>query len=136
MTVSLYVDGSYKNEIVGWGTVVVEEGLVKEELNGAISNETAEGTRQVAGELKAVMEGLIWAQKNSLKVVNIYYDYIGIEAWVTGKWKAKKNITIQYRDFIQKIQSDIKINWYKVKAHSGDKFNDIADLLAKKGVGA
>ncbi|MFQ9072177.1 MAG: hypothetical protein ACLR43_05120 [Faecalibacillus faecis] len=28
-----------------------------------------------------------------MKHISIYYDYEGIEKWVTGEWKAKKEIT-------------------------------------------
>ena len=64
----------------------------------------------------------------------IYYDYEGIEKWCSGEWKANKEGTIYYRQFCIEAMKKINISFKKVKAHSGNKYNDMADKLAKQAV--
>ncbi|MEO0598145.1 MAG: RNase H family protein, partial [Chloroflexota bacterium] len=45
--------------------------------------------------------------------------------------KANKPLTQSYRAFMQ--SHDIKVHWRKVKSHTGVKWNEVADDLAKKG---
>lgn len=125
----VYVDGSYKDGRVAWGLLIIKADEIYASFSGVFSNEEGENSRQVAGELKAVEEAVFWAKENKVAVLDIYYDYDGIKYWVTGEWKAKKNLTKKYKDFI--LNSKVKLNFYKVKSHSGDKYNDMADKLAK-----
>lgn len=62
------------------------------------------------------------------------YDYLGIEKWSTGEWKAKKDLTKDYAAFMQKYMKIINIEFEKVKAHTGVEFNEEADRLAKMAV--
>jgi len=133
MTVSAYVDGSYREGQVGWASVIVKDGKPFGELSGVMGEEEVQGTRQVAGELKAVEETLAWCKKHKVEEISIYYDYTGIREWVTGSWKAKKEITKKYRDYVR--SSGIKINWVKVKSHSGIEFNERADEIARSLIG-
>ena len=70
-----------------------------------------------------------------LTELTIYYDYKGIEMWATGEWKRNKQGTIAYHNFMQQISSKLKIAFVKVKGHSNDKYNDLADRLAKDACG-
>ena len=62
----------------------------------------------------------------------IYFDYQGIEAWYTGEWQAKSEIALFYVKESKKFKAEF--NFHKVKAHSGDRWNEEADALAKKGM--
>ena len=63
MSVSAYVDGSYREGQVGWASVIVKAGKAFAELSGVMTEEEVQGTRQVAGcELKAVEETLAGAK--------------------------------------------------------------------------
>ncbi|MED9947073.1 MAG: RNase H family protein, partial [Peptacetobacter hiranonis] len=64
----------------------------------------------------------------------IYFDYQGIEKWCTGEWKANKKGTIEYRDFYNSIKDKLDVSFVKVAAHTGDKYNEMADQLAKDGL--
>ena len=44
-------------------------------------------------------------------------------------------LTIGYRDKIKEFRKEIEILFVKVKAHSNEKYNDLADHLAKKYLG-
>ncbi|MFH1224062.1 MAG: RNase H family protein [Pseudomonadota bacterium] len=129
MKIDAYVDGSYREEKVGWASVIVKNGELYTELSGVVDEKEVMGTRQVAGELKAVEETLLWCRGEKIKEIYLHYDYAGIREWVTGAWKAKNPVTQKYRDYVRSV--GIKINWVKVKSHSGVKYNDMADELAR-----
>ena len=58
----------------------------------------------------------------------IYTDSMLVLNCAQGVWKRKKNIDLWKRyDLVSK---DKKIVWKKVKAHSGDKWNEYVDNLA------
>jgi viroplasmin and RNaseH domain-containing protein len=133
MSVSAYVDGSYREGQVGWASVIVKAGKAFAELSGVMTEEEVQGTRQVAGELKAVEETLAWCKKHKVEEISIYYDYTGIREWVVGSWKAKKEITQKYRNYVRAC--GIKIHWVKVESHTGVKFNEMADEIARSLIG-
>jgi ribonuclease HI len=129
----IYVDGSHINGATGYGAVILKDGEVIEELSGAVTDSNLAETRQVAGELRAVEEALAWCERNGVKEVSIFYDYDGIEKWATGAWKTNQALT---RDYARAVRSSpIRISWRKVTSHTGDRWNDRADLLAKRGAG-
>jgi len=129
----IYVDGSFINGATGYGAVVLKDGNVVDELCGGVDAAEVKDTRQVAGELVAAREALNWCRKHSIDEVSIYYDYLGVEKWATQKWKANQPLTQEYARFVG--DCPIKINWHKVDAHTGNRWNDRADALAKKGAG-
>jgi ribonuclease HI len=127
----VYVDGSYINGATGYGAVILANGQIVEELSGPVDASEANGTRQVAGELAAVKAALNWCLTHSVKEVSIYYDYFGIEKWATGQWKTNQPLTREYARFV--TQCPVRIHWHKVKSHTGNRWNDRADVLAKRG---
>ncbi|MDR1418369.1 MAG: reverse transcriptase-like protein [Endomicrobium sp.] len=122
-----FVDGSYINGITGFASVIYLGDTIKAELYGTIENTQF---RQFGGELKSVIETLKWCKQNNVKEIRINYDYIGIEKFATGKWQAKNELSLEYVDFIRKI--DIKIQWRYIRSHTGNIKNSRADMLAKK----
>ena len=130
MQIEIYVDGSEMNSSVGYGAVVLRDGDVVEELHGTVPDSLVQGTRQIAGELFAVIKAIEWCQENSVSEVTLCYDYTGIERWVSGDWKAKHPLTQNYASLIR--NSGIKVKWRKIDSHTGDIWNDRADELAKK----
>ena len=129
----IYVDGSFINGATGYGAVILKQGSVVDELFGAVAAAEVSNTRQVAGELIAVKESLKWCREHSIDEVSIYYDYLGIEKWATAQWKTNQPLTKEYARFVQ--ECPIKIHWSKVASHTGNRWNDRADALAKKGAG-
>jgi len=129
----IYVDGSFINGSSGYGAVVLRNGQAVAELSGTVDASVVKDTRQVAGELVAVKEALKWCLQHSVNEVWIYYDYFGIEKWATREWKANLPLTTEYARYIN--ECPVKIHWRKVNSHTGNRWNDRADLLAKQGAG-
>ena len=128
--VSAYVDGSFLNNVIGYGSVILQDGQIIHEISGKMDTRY-EGHHQIGGELKAVLETVLWCNNNNIRDLHIYYDYKGIEMWARGKWKAKNELTQKYQAFM--IKQSITFHFHKVAAHTGNRWNEHADMLAKKG---
>lgn len=133
--VCIYVDGSYNplNNTYGSGVVIVESDEKKISLTGR-DNEMAK-MRNVAGEIVSATIAMNYALVNNIPKICICYDYIGIEKWCTGEWKCKNAYSQKYSDYYQKASQKIEIVFKKVKAHANNKYNEMADLLAKHATG-
>ena len=66
-----------------------------------------------------------------IQKLSIYHDYEGIASWCLGKWKTNREGTKAYKAYFDSICDRMEIEFVKVKGHSGDKYNDRADELAK-----
>ncbi|HCL4480257.1 TPA: ribonuclease H family protein [Clostridium botulinum] len=133
-----YVDGSFNevDNIAGYGLVLVENNKVIFKDLGAFRGMEMNKSKNVFGEIRGALKAAELALANDFKEITIVYDYMGIECWATNKWRANKLLTKDYKKFMQIYMKKINIKFRKVKAHSGeDKYNDMADLLAKKAVG-
>lgn len=123
-----YTDGSYRDGTkIGWAGVIVKGSNLITTLQGSLTNPELLPLRQIPGELKAAMEAVKWAKITGVKIV-IHYDYEGVEKWVTGEWKAKNSITKSYVEWM--TQHRAIYSFVKVKAHSGDRWNEMADSAA------
>ena len=131
-----FVDGSYNiaTKVYGYGGFLIHDGI-KEILQGAGKDEEMASMRNVAGEILGSMAAIKKALEIGIKELNIYYDYMGIEMWATGAWKRNKTGTIEYYNYINSVKGQIKLNFIKVKGHSGIEGNEEADRLAKAAVG-
>lgn len=142
----IFVDGSFndKTQIAGYGYVIVHNNKVIFKRAG--KTKEFSDMKNVAGELKSVLSCLNYVKNkitlepyNHIKYIHIVYDYTGISNFVNGSFTTKKygsekykNNFIKYKDFYEK--QGIKIKFIKVKGHSGDTFNDLADTLAKQEI--
>ena len=52
-----------------------------------------------------------------------------------GAWKANKTGTKAYQALYRQMSQNVAISFVKVKGHSNDTYNDIADGLAKQALG-
>lgn len=136
MRVTAYVDGSFNpaDKKYAFGLVCFHPDGTTEEYCGSGDSEQGLAQRNVAGEMIASMLAVKWALVNNYDEIEIFYDYVGIEAWVTGTWKAKNELTQKYRDAMRNWQTKVKITFSKVPAHTGNEFNERADKLAKTGL--
>lgn len=131
-----FVDGSFNavTKVYGYGGFLVDGGQ-KHILQGAGSDPEMAEMRNVAGEICGCVAAVEKAIELGIKEIKIYYDYMGIEMWATGKWKRNKTGTAEYHDFMQKAAGLVNVRFVKVKGHSGVEGNEEADRLAKEAVG-
>ena len=125
-----YTDGSYNSELnlCGYASVLYYNDK-KFLLSGTCDNICS--LNNVTGELKAVVETVKHCIELGIKELTIYHDYIGIEAWATGKWKTNNPITKRYQTFMNGVKNQISVSFQKVKGHSGNKGNSEVDKYAK-----
>jgi len=131
-----FVDGSYDSSTgdFAYGMLIYHDG-VYEEFSEKFINDARNGMHNVAGEIEGSMHAMKYALQHGLGSISIHYDYEGIEKWCTGVWKATKEGTISYRDYYLSVKDRVKVNFVKVKGHSGDPGNERADELARMALG-
>ena len=132
-----YVDGSFNisTGVYGYGGVLLcRDGSIRP-LQGHGRDETLRTMRNVAGEIHGSMAAIQAAVDAGIASITIFYDYMGIEMWANGQWKTNKEGTRAYKAFIEAIRPRIEIRFQKVAAHTGVRFNELVDQLAKASVG-
>ena len=129
-----YIDGSFSEKITetGYGAVILFDGEIIHTIKG--SSKKYIDMRNVAGELFAAAVSIKWAVDNGYQSISLHHDYSGIAHWAKGEWKTNQEGTINYKKFIDDISKRINISFVKVKGHSGDTYNDMADKLAKEAL--
>ena len=131
-----YVDGSFEESLgkYSFGCVLLTpEGEIVERC-GSGSEPESLAIRNVAGEMLGAMYAVQWGINKRYSSIKICYDYMGIEKWAVGAWKTNNALTQKYAEFMKGRQSFIKISFQKVKAHSGNRYNEQADWLAKQAL--
>lgn len=131
-----YVDGSYRSDTgeFSYGMVILKDGEEHTFCEKMTDKELAL-MHNVAGEIKGSEAAMQYAVDHNIPEITIYHDYEGIAKWCTGAWKATKPGTIAYQAFYREAVKKVKVHFVKVKGHSNDKYNDMADQLAKKALG-
>jgi ribonuclease HI len=137
--IKIYTDGACSGNPGkgGWGAILLYKGK-KKKING-FDPETTNNRM----ELQAVIEALKIIKKN-IKI-EIYTDsnYVkdGITKWIfswkKNGWKNSKKQAVKNADLWQKLdllvqKYDVEFFW--VKGHNGDKYNEIADELARGAI--
>ena len=131
-----YVDGSFgSGENFGCGVVLIKDGEVIDTISEKRVDPELAKMNNVAGEITAARLAIEYALKGGYKAITIYHDYKGVADWCTGEWKATKPGTKAYKAFYDNAKKKIDIKFVKVAGHSGDKYNDLADELARDAIG-
>lgn len=134
--IEVYVDGSYNAETgcYGYGCLI-DYGNKRKVLYG--NGICKANGRNVEGEVAGARAALSDISKgNNSKNVVMYYDYEGIGSWADGKWKANKDYTAGYADFVKKCRSEgMQIEFSHVKGHTGNQGNEYVDKIAKVACG-
>jgi ribonuclease HI len=131
-----YVDGSYNSDTneYAYGVVIFYDGGEEHFAEKYKDDEMAK-MHNVAGEIEGAKRAMRFCIENNIKSVDIFYDYEGIAAWCTGAWQAKQDGTKDYKKYYNSIKDRLTVNFVKVKAHTGDTYNEMADELAKSALG-
>ena len=132
----IYVDGSFMVDKgnFSYGLVVVENNEIIYTDKGKGFDKEAISLRNVSGEVLGAKKAVEFAIESGYGEITIAYDYQGVESWALGTWKRNNRITSEYYDFMQEKMKKINIKFKKIKGHSGDKYNEMADQLAKSAL--
>lgn len=137
MKIEIYTDGSCFNNPGpgGYGICLVINDKLEKEHSGGI-NKTTNNIMELTAVLKSFQysyETLVTIYSDSQYVVKGYNEWI--ENWVKNKWttSAKKPVANQnlWKELykLKTYKTNYKLAW--VKAHNGNKYNELADILAK-----
>ena len=129
---TLYTDGSCLNGVHGgWAYALIED----EELTWSDCGGVEETTNNRM-ELMAVIEALKRVNRDpqvgvtsSLSHVTIYTDSKLTIKCATGEWRRKKNLDL-WREY-DIVSKGMQVSFEWVKGHSGDRYNEIVDQLAR-----
>lgn len=96
-------------------------GKISRELNAKTS---------VEAEIRGAMHAIKYAIMEDFTEICLRYDYIGIFEYLVSI--PSTDIAKEYQEFFRKIvnNNEIEIYFKKVKAHSLDEYNELADYLA------
>ena len=127
----VFVDGSFLPDFPksGWAFVVTEDD--KELARGSGLTAFDAESRNIDGEVMASFQAMKWLEANDKSGV-ICHDYEGIARWAKGEWQAKSNIAKRYVAAVQPYLHRVKFE--KVAAHTGVKWNELVDQLAKDAI--
>ena len=133
--IKVYTDGACSGNPGkgGWGAVIINKDDNVKKISGSANNTT--NNRM---ELMAVIASLKYAHDENINVfTDSKYVKNGMETWIIN-WKKNGWKTANKKQVSNKelwIELDEKVNlhdieWFWVKGHSGNHYNEIADKLA------
>lgn len=129
-----YVDGSYYKGEFSCGAVLFYQGT-QTEFSQKFNDKALAEMHNVAGEIMGALTVIGHCIEKGIPALEIHHDYEGVAKWAQGQWKANKPGTIAYAAACQKAREKLDLRFVKVKGHSGDRYNDMADRLAKAALG-
>ena len=136
--ITIYTDGACSGNpgVGGWGVVIIKPDNEIISLNGGEGNTT--NNRM---ELTAAIQSVVYfKEKTNLEIfTDSKYLKDGIENWIykwkSNGWKTANKKDVKNKDLwiiLDKEMAKHKIKWNWVKGHANNKFNEKADLLARK----
>lgn len=136
--IKLYTDGSYDKytKRYAWAYVLISNDNRLVDFDAGAESASDDNMWQVSGEIKGVVNGLTQADKLGYDSVNVDYDLVNLQKWGDDEWQAKKPETMNYKQFIGEMRdSGMEIVFTKIKSHTGNEFNEVCDMLAKRALG-
>lgn len=136
--VNIHCDGSCSGNPGrgGWGAIL-KFGDIEKEIFGGESN-TTNNRMELTAAIKS-LEALIRSTEVII-TLDSQYVQLGITQWIKkwkqNGWKSGKNEPVKNRDLWEQLDlltNQHKITWNWIKSHSGNKMNERADGLAKRG---
>lgn len=120
------VDSSLDGDMACCGIVLRDS---SNKILGKISREIKAQT-SVEAEVRGAMYAIKYAVMEDFTEICLRYDYIGIFEYLIST--PSTDISREYQEFFRKIvnNNEIQIYFKKVKAHSLDEYNELADYLA------
>lgn len=133
--ISMYTDGACSGNPGpgGWSFLLEKDNKIINQRAGFV-----EDTTNNAMELRAIAEGLEHIDKPVTIYTDSNYAYLGITDWLwrweQNGWKTTSGSSVKNQLLWKRILKhlcDQPISVRKVKAHSGDKYNEFVDSAAQ-----
>ena len=138
-SISIFTDGACRGNPGpgGWGVLILLEGEEITLYGG--ENSTTNNQMEMMAAIKALE---YFREKKSIELVtDSNYLKDGIEKWIHGwkknGWKTSAKKPVKNQELWMKIDTlnhFHEVQWKWVKGRSGHRENEIADLLANKGI--
>jgi ribonuclease HI len=136
----IYTDGACSGNPGpgGWGTVILDEKKNQINLSGKVKSTT--NNRM---ELMAPIMALKKIEKSFEIIIYTDSTYLknGITIWINNwkknGWKNANKKPVKNKDLwvtLSRLTEKKKIIWRWVKAHAGNKYNELADKLATEAI--
>jgi ribonuclease HI len=122
----------------GWGAVILDEEKNKTSISG--KEKTTTNNRM---ELMAPIMALRKIKKPSEVIIYTDSTYlkngitIWIKKWEKNGWKSASKKQVKNKDLwviLNELSKEQTIDWRWVKAHAGNKYNEMADSLATEAI--
>ena len=137
--IEIFTDGACRGNpgLGGWGVLIRKDGEESSLWGG--ERETTNNRM----EMEAAIRGLESIIESSTITITTDSNYLkdGITQWLEGwkkkGWKTAAKKPVKNQDLwmrLDELSQFHNVNWKWVKGHSGHRENEIADLLANKGI--
>ena len=138
-SIKIFTDGACRGNPGpgGWGALIIEN----EEEHSLWGGE--KNTTNNKMEMTAAIKALEYFTNSSNIQLTTDSNYVkdGIESWIEGwkmnGWKTASKKSVKNKEpwvRLDDLNNFHNISWKWVKGHSGHRENEIADLLANKGI--
>ena len=136
MKLKIYTDGACSGNPGkgGWAAIILDGNLYQFSISGSENNTT--NNRM---ELTAPIMALKKIKKKSEIIIFTDSKYVKdgitdwIKKWKLNNWKSSNKKPVKNKDLWIKLENSClkhKISWKWVKAHAGNKYNNLVDNLA------
>ncbi len=137
--IEIFTDGACRGNpgLGGWGALIRSSGQERSLWGGE------RDTTNNRMEMMAAIRALESISKNSSVIITTDSNYLkdGITQWLEGwkrkGWKTASKKPVKNKDLwllLDELSQFHDITWSWVKGHSGHRENELADLLANKGI--
>jgi ribonuclease HI len=136
----IYVDGSYNpnTRVIGCG-VALFDGVSNRPhrlaFNKLLKSQAKYGS--CIAEMTATKTAIKTARSLGFTHIDIFHDWNGVDHFSYRDNIKKRHFLCRsfasYADFVEEARKYLMINFIKVKAHSGNKLNNLVDKMAKAG---
>lgn len=144
--IKIYTDGACSGNPGkgGWAYILIDTGKCEVYKEHGGERDTTNNKM----ELMSVFKAITYCIKQNIRKITIYSDsaYVvnafkfgWLKSWKANNWKKKDGETIKNKELWKELSDllegyPIKVDFVKVKGHSGDTFNEMVDKLAKLAI--
>ena len=138
MNITIFTDGACSGNpgIGGWGGVIIIPNKDPIYLHGG-KKDTTNNQMEITAAIKVLQ---YFQQSQNIDIfTDSKYVKNGIESWINNwkknGWKTSSKKPVKNKDLWVSLDEQIrihKVKWNWVKGHSGNKNNEMADILARR----